>query len=224
MSTEDQPEPSPQALRQTLAWVLAFLTLCLLVGVIAGIVWWRVVELPTYTVGDSFTAATTERGLTEVFATDAWFSGIGLVTGTGLGVLAWRWFGTLGPVVNLIAVLGCLVSALVCRGTGATLGPGDFNARLASAQPGDVIPIQFELHTWVCVLVWVFASVSPILVRVSVGPDPEEQPEPPRPTSQVPEASLTSGEVVGHDIAPIPLEPEPRPRRLLGLRLPTRRG
>ena len=224
MTTGDHATAGNRTIQRTLVWASIYLVLCLVVGALAGIGWWCAVDLPTYTVGDNFTATTTERDLTEVFAADAWFSGIGFTAGIALGIVAWLLFGCRGPVVNLIDSLGGLICAVICWATGTALGPGDFNDRLASAQPGDVLPIELQLHSWVCLLVWVLAAVGPILVRVSIGPDPDDQAEPRRQPTPTPEASLTSGEVVGHDIAPIPLEPTPRPRRLLGIRLPSRRG
>ncbi|MHB1009034.1 MAG: hypothetical protein ACYC1E_07350 [Propionibacteriaceae bacterium] len=203
-----------RSIRGVLAWCVAFAGLAAVVGFLSGVFWWGVVDLPTYTIGEDFRAYTTERGLTEFFSTDAWFSGLGLVVGAGLGYVAWRWFRDLGWPVTFLAGIGALLAGTVCDVTGQWLGPQSFAARLAAASPNDVIPIDFQLHTPVVLLVWAFAGVLPVLVVSSLGPDAEEEPRPRRPRSQGMDTgrnqAVEVGQVVGHDIAPLP---EPAPRR-----------
>jgi len=146
-----------------------FAGLCVISGLITGVIWNRVVTLPTYTVGKDSTAATTERGLTELFATDAWFSLIGLIVGIVMGILCWRWFKQLGWPSALLALTGSAVAALVCWGVGCWLGPGDFAERMASAKAGDSVPVAFALHTHTSLLVWLFAGITPILLASSLG-------------------------------------------------------
>ena len=50
-------------------------------------------------------AATSERGLSEFIAGDAWFCAIGLVVGLLIGVAAWRWLRDLGWSVVLVVGL-----------------------------------------------------------------------------------------------------------------------
>ncbi len=221
---EDQAAQPVRRGREVLAWLAGFAGLVVVVGALAGAFWWLVVDLPAYVVNENFTATTTERGLTQVFGSDAWFSGIALVVGAGLGIVAWRWFGQLGWVVSVIASLGSVIAGLVCWWTGTTLGPGSFDTRLAAAQPGDVVPVELSLHAPVALLIWVFAAVTPILLRVSLGPDPEET-SPRRAQVRAPEpgADPESGEVVGHDIAPLAAEEERPGRTFLGVRLPRAR-
>ncbi|HET7725359.1 MAG TPA: hypothetical protein VFK68_12015 [Propionibacteriaceae bacterium] len=211
--TPDEPE-AWHNVRRVLAWCAVFAALAAVVGFLSGVFWFGVVDLPTYTIGEDFRGYTTERGLTEVFATDAWFSGLGLVVGAGVGYVAWRWFRELGWPVTFLAALGALLAGLVCNVTGHWLGPHSFDARLAAASPNDVIPIDFQLHTPVVLLVWAFAGVLPVLVVSSLGPDAEEEPRPRRPRTRSVDRGRTQqlevGQVVGHDIAPLP---EPAPRR-----------
>ena len=203
-----------RAITTLLGWFLAFAALAAVVGFFCGVFWWGVVDLPTYRISDDFRGYTTERGLTEFFGTDAWFSGLGLTVGAALGYVAWRWFNDVGWPVTFVAALGALLAGGICDVTGRWLGPGSFDTRLAAASPGDVIPIDFQLHSPVALVVWAFAGVLPILVASSMGPDAEEEPRPPRKRRHLSagrrDEPVEAGEVVGHDIAPLP---EPTPRR-----------
>ncbi len=214
--SEDPQSGRPvwRALSTKFAWFVAFAGMAAVVGFLCGVFWWGVVDLPTYTIADDFRGYTTERGLTEFFSTDAWFCVLGLAVGAGLGYLAWRWFSGLGWPVTFVAAIGALVAGGICIITGSWLGPGDFDGRLAAASPGDVIPIDFQLHSPVALVVWAFAGVLPVLVASSMGPDAEEEPRPPRQRRHLSlrrDEAVEAGEVVGHDIAPLP-EPTPRHR------------
>jgi hypothetical protein len=184
------------------------------VGLLCGVFWWGVVDLPTYKIAPDFRGYTTERGLTEFFGTDAWFSGLGLTVGVALGYVAWRWFKDVGWPVTFVAGLGALLAGGICDVTGRWLGPSSFDTRLAAGSPGDVIPIDFQLHSPIALVVWAFAGVLPILVASSMGPDAEEEPRPRRQRRHHSvgrrDEAVVFGEVVGHDIAPLP---EPTPRR-----------
>ncbi|MBO0810475.1 MAG: hypothetical protein J2P23_00350 [Microlunatus sp.] len=162
-------------------WLVGFLLLCVLIGVGAGVLWEKIVKLPGYTVAQNGSAATTERGLTEFVAGDAWFSAVGFFVSIGLGIIAWKWFGRLGWPVVIVAIIGAVCSGLVCWWVGYRLGPGDFESRLAAARPGDFVPIALNLRTPVALLVWAFGAVIPVLLRASLGKDEEEDLLPARP-------------------------------------------
>lgn len=200
-------------LRMAAGWVATFAALSGLVGALCAVFWVQVVELPSYTVRDDFSARTTERGLTEYFATDAWFAGTGLVIGIGLGLIAWKWFSELGWPVAVIAAGGALLAGVVCWTAGEGLGPGPFDIRLAAANPGDVVPIQFLLRSKVALATWAFGALTPVLMFATLGPDSEDPPKPSpnrarwtrNPRGKGPEpAPAESGEVVGRDIDPLP--------------------
>ncbi len=201
--------------RLAAGWIAAFGALSILVGALCAVFWVQVVQLPTYTVNDDFSARTTERGLTEYFATDAWFSLIGIVVGAALGLIAWKWFSELGWPVVLIAALGALLAAACCWWVGERLGPGPFDVRLGAANAGDVVPIQFLLRSRVALAVWVLGAVLPILLWSALGPDSADPPKPkPVPrrhrwvrqqrTTASDSTTADAGEVVGNDIDPLP--------------------
>lgn len=152
----------------------AYALLSIIVGVAGGIIWWQVATLPGYLVGEDRKAATSERGLTEVVSADAWFVVLGLIFGVGLGIIAWRWFGSLGWPSVPIALVAAVCAALICWWVGQQLGPGPFEARLAAAKPGDIVPIELKLRAKAALAVWAFGAVAPILVRSSLGKDAED--------------------------------------------------
>jgi len=146
-----------------------FLVLGAGVGAASGVLWQAVVDLPTYRVGSNGSATTSERGLAGVLGGDAWFCLIGAVVGLGLGLLAWRRFGRVGWPVVPLAMLTATVAGLLCWLVGTRLAPESFEERLATAQPGDLVPISLALRAKASLLVWPFLTVVPILLGSSLG-------------------------------------------------------
>jgi hypothetical protein len=159
---------------RALVRVGCYLALALGAGAAAGVVWWAVVELPTYRVNSDGGASTTERGLTEFFGGDAWFVAVGLVVGVGLGLAGWRFLRGLGWPLVLVVAGGALAAELVCWFVGYRLGPGDFTARLAAAKPGDLVPIELTLRANASLLTWPFFAVVPVLLSSSLGREEDE--------------------------------------------------
>jgi hypothetical protein len=173
MTQPDDLESTSSKYRQVVR-VGAFVALGLGLGALAGVLWELVVDLPVYKIASDGGASTTERGLTEFFAGDAWFAAIGLPLGLGLGVLGWRRFPDLGWPLVLVVGLTALGAGLLCWMVGYRLGPGDFTPRLAAAQAGDVVPIELTLRARASLLAWPFFAVIPILLGSSLGHDDEE--------------------------------------------------
>jgi hypothetical protein len=146
-------------------------------GAVAGLVWWQVVDLPVYVVGPGGGASTTERGLTQYVAGDAWFSLIGFLAGLGLGLAAWRLFRRMGWPVVLLAMVAAVLASVICWFVGWELGPGPFPPRLDAAPPGSRIPIELTVRARVALLVWPFGAVLVLLLASSLGRD-EEEPRP----------------------------------------------
>lgn len=174
--------PQPRWWRSDLArWLMLYVVLVVVVGLLAGLFWVNVVDLPTYTMRADQTAYITERGMTQFFAIDAWFVVIGAILGIGLGIIAWRWFRPLGWPIAVIAAVGAEVSALACWGFATLIGPGPINQRIAGAGVGDQIPIEFTLHAYATLAVWPFFALLPILLASALMPDPEDLPDPAEP-------------------------------------------
>ncbi|AOH44931.1 hypothetical protein E5345_04505 [Propionibacterium sp. NM47_B9-13] len=164
--------PQEAAMNETIrARSLVILRLNLLViaigivlGGLAAPIWHSMVTLPTYTVGSDGAASTTEKGLTQVFSTDAVYCFIGLVVGLIIGCLSWVLMRRWGAWGVLAAGISACLSALACWWVGVLIGPDSFAERIASAKSGEVVPVDFALHTWVAVLVWLLAAMVPLLI------------------------------------------------------------
>lgn len=161
------------ARRAVVRWLLAYLVLSIVVGALCGVLWQRVVRLPTYLVHADGSAATTERGLAAVAGADAWFSLIGVLVSAGLGLVGWRWFRRLGWPAVVAVVLGTLTAALLCWGIGYLLGPGPLAPRLAAAKPGDLVPITLTVRAYAALVVWPFGGVLPVLLAAALTRDPD---------------------------------------------------
>ncbi len=153
--------------------------MCVIIGLAIGVVWAKVVTPPEYVVGKDGSASITQRGLTEVFGSDAWFTVIGFVVSLGIGVIAWRWFGKLGWPVVIVTILGALVAAVVCWYIGYHIGPGDLTSRMAAAKPGDRVPIPVTVRSPVTLVAWAFGAIIPVLLCATLGRDDEEAALPP---------------------------------------------
>jgi hypothetical protein len=136
-----------------------------------------VVQPPAYELNSNGGATTSERGLTQFIAGDAWFCAIGLVVGLLIGLAAWRWLLPVGWPVVLVVLGSAVASALTCWLVGYHLGPGEFSARLAAAQPGELVPIPLTLRARASLLTWPFFAIIPVLLGSSLGRD-EEEPRP----------------------------------------------
>jgi hypothetical protein len=157
--------------------LFAFATASLGLGAAAGVLWWLVVNPPAYELNSNGGASTSERGLTEFISGDAWFCAIGLVVGLMIGLAAWRWLRSIGWTVVLVVLVCAVAAALTCWLVGYRLGPGDFSARLAAAQPGQLVPIPLTLRARASLLTWPFFAIIPVLLGSSLGRD-EEEPRP----------------------------------------------
>ncbi len=154
--------------------LVAFLTLAAGLGAAAGVAWWSLVPLSTYRVSSSGGASTTERGLAEIVAGDAWFCALGLVVGLALGIVAWQRFGTIGWGLVPVVLVCAVIAALLCWWVGSQLGPHDFPSRLAAATTGDLVPVDLTLRAPVSLVTWPFFAIVPVLLGSSLGRDDEE--------------------------------------------------
>lgn len=177
-SPDFHPEPKRRRIPPVVRGLGVYMALAAGLGALAGVLWHAVVDLPTYTVGDNGVAATTERGLTEFFAVDAWFCLLGGVCGLVIGLLGWWGFRRLGWWVTLIVLFASNLAALIAWHLGEALGPSNFPARISAAHAGDRLPIDFQLHSHTTVLIWLFGAVLPVLLFSSLSRDVEDETAP----------------------------------------------
>lgn len=197
-------------LAEVLPWLGVLALLAVVVGALTAVFWSRVVDLPSYTILRNGRAVVSERALTEFVSADAWFVVCGALVGLGLGIVTWRWFKPLGWPTAVLAAATGLLSGIVCWKLGELLGPGDFNDRIAAANPGDLVPISLTLRSWSAPAVWAFAAVTPVLLAASLGPeDAAERPR--RPLLPRPE-SEDEGETVDERGVMSEARPQESPR------------
>jgi hypothetical protein len=179
-------DPLPQRIEQavsTAGRAAAFLLGSSLLGVLAGVVWWAVTPLPTFTVDEAGNANASQRDLTTMVAADAWYTSLGLTAGLVIGLVAWRLFRDNGWGVAILVLVAGFGAGLLCWWTGHRLGPDDFAARLAQARGGAVVEVELTLVARVALMTWPFAAMLPVLLGASLSTDPEaggsDLPEPP---------------------------------------------
>lgn len=193
-----------------LQWSGLYLVGAAVLGVLGAVFWVLVVDLPGYVVQADGHAVTSERDLTSVFNSDAWFAAIGVVLGLGLGFIAWRWFRHLGWPMVALATAGALTAGVVCWLLGVLLGPGSFQDRLAQAAPGDFVPISLELRSPVVLALWVMMAVLPVLIGASLARDPDDAPlhrRQPFPVAPSPASAASAGSAPSEPSVPSAVAP-----------------
>ena len=156
---------------RVVTWIVLYALSCLVIGLLAGVFWSQVVDLPSYTIDSDFIGRMGERELAKIFSIDAWGAGLGVVIGLGLGWLCWRWLARLGWPSALIAALGGLAAGMIATVVAHFVGPGPLDARIAAASPGDLVPIEFALHTRVVYAVWVAFATVPVMAGAMLAKD-----------------------------------------------------
>ena len=157
------------AVRPLATRVLLYTGLAIVAGVIGGWVWHAIVKVPTYLTSDDGSVQMTERAVSQIFSIDAIFVIIGLLVGLALGLVAWLFFRKTGWPVALAATLGGLLAGGVCWLVGVLQGPSNFAERVASANPGDQVPIDFQLHTGSALLVWALGAIIPVMLYANLS-------------------------------------------------------
>lgn len=166
--------------------VLVVLGSLLLLGVVAGVVWWLLVDPAQFT-KTAQGGAMSENELGKRFDADAWFAVIGLVAGLAAGLVLSAWRSRDPLLVSGLLLLGSLLAAGVMLLVGHVLGPGDPRAALQAAAVGAKVPETLGVDTPLAVLGWPFGVlVGTLLVllgrapeHVGPGPDrPDGEPEP----------------------------------------------
>lgn len=197
MTTTSSPARTEQERNADVWSASMFGVAALVVGIVAAVIWRLVVQLPSYDVQSDGSATVSERALTEFFTADAWYVALGVVFGAIIGIATWQRFKSLGWVSAFLAAgLGAL-AGVTCWQLGQLLGGAPFDERLASAQPGDRVPIALALHSPSALAVWAFAAVTPILLGSALGPDDEAGPhQPHRRRRRLDEPPAEQGEVI----------------------------
>jgi hypothetical protein len=150
-------------------WALYSLTV-LIAGAAGGILWHGITPVPYYTVGEAGTPALMpESGLALVFGMDVSYSIIGIVLGAAVGVSTRLLLYRAPAIVVFVGAAGAFVAGLITWQIGDGLGPNDFAARMATALPGDQVPVDFLLHAKSALACWPLGACVAILVMSLFG-------------------------------------------------------
>nr|WP_300147177.1 hypothetical protein [Propionicimonas sp.] len=178
ITEEHRPSPEPVPAdddSSVVLWIALLAGLSVVVGGLAAVFWASVVTLPTWRIDPATgVAMMSERGVTELVASDVWFVITGGLIGLGLGLVTWKWFRPLGWPTALLAVGSGLLAGVVCWQLGQVLGPGPEAERISAAAQGAVVPASLQLRSLSALAVWGFAAVTPVLLISSLGPDEED--------------------------------------------------
>ena len=173
-------EARPSRAMPRLLWrVLQFLGLLLGLGVLCALIWAWLARRPGYLVPQELGASLPERGLAEVFSTDALFALLAALSGIAIGLISWWWFRDRGWWVCVAAVGGALAVCLLTWLGGTWILPPTFDSRLAAASGGDVIPIDLTLHSMSALLVGPFCAITPVMLLAAFWPESPPHQVPP---------------------------------------------
>lgn len=154
--------------------VPAFLVSSVLLGALTAPVWAWLAYRPGYEVRDDLTARISERGLAEVFASDALFAFVTAGLGLVVGVAGWLLFHRIGWWVALLTVVGAGLTSLTLWRVGLLIGQQGFAERLAVAGAGDVVTIDLALHALSALLVGSFTAITVVMLFAAFWPEPKD--------------------------------------------------
>ena len=173
-------ETPSRAVPRLLWRILQFLGVLLGLGALCAFVWARFAHRPGYLVSQELGASLPERGLAEVFSTDALFALLAALSGIAIGLISWWWFRDRGWWVCVAAAGGALVVCLLIWAGGLWILPPSFDSRLAAASAGDIVPIDLTLRSMSALLVGPFCAITPVMLLAAFWPEPPSSvPAPP---------------------------------------------
>lgn len=153
---------------------MVYLTLCVALGAIGGLIWAGITPLATYTIGDVLVATISERGQASIVAADATFTLIACAGGLLSGIAGWFVLQTRGWVVIAVPPLAAALAGLMTWRVGLVVGSSGFAERIAAAPVGDVVQIDLQLRALSALLVGPFAAVTPIMLLAAFWPEPPD--------------------------------------------------
>lgn len=156
-----RPGPPGAARALDAAWILATL---LLLGLVAGVLWWLFVDPAVFTVAKNGGVTMGEVELGKRFNADGWYTVIAGVLGLLAGAALTWWRAQDFLVTTLTLLVGSLAAAWVMAGVGRLLGPPDPEQVLGSAEVGARLATPLEVTSEVCYLIWPIAALIGALV------------------------------------------------------------
>jgi hypothetical protein len=145
----------------------------LVAGVVAGLLWWKLVDLP-YAVRDGGSVVVEADQLGKQVNIDGWFLVLALVGGlvSGIVLLFWR---VRDPLLMVVLVtLGGGLASVVARWVGHALGPGPAADALRHRAEGAHALLPLQIHASGVLWVWPAAAALGALVHLWVLKAPED--------------------------------------------------
>ena len=146
----------------------------LLLGALAGVLWWALVDPAEFTKFPSAGSAMDEVDLGKQFSADGWYVVIAAVAGlvSGMAITGWRSRDPL--LTSALLVVGAALAAAVMAGVGYLLGPGNPQAVLEGAKVGAHVPERLDVSATAAYLAWPIAVLTGALV-VLLGRVPDSE-------------------------------------------------
>jgi hypothetical protein len=146
-------------------------------GVLAAWLWAQLADPPSFQVLAQKSAIMDEEESARQFGVDLTYATIALALAVPLGlVTGWRWHRVGWPQVVAVAG-GAGIAAVVAWQLGTVLGPDEPGSLVDSAQVGDLLPEQLDVHATGMLLVWPVGALVGLIVAVLVF----SRPSTPRP-------------------------------------------
>lgn len=135
----------------------------LVLGGVAGLAWWLLVDPAVYTSGPGG-AAMGELELAKRFSADGWYSVLAVVLGLPAGAVLTWWRSRDPRATTVLLVPGAALAAATCAYLGRLLGPEDPGARLQGAAPGSTFPVELTVTAYQAHLLWPLAALAGALM------------------------------------------------------------
>jgi hypothetical protein len=134
-------------------------------GAIAGWLWAELADPPAYEVLRAGAIMGEEQAGRE-FGVDVTYALIALAFAVPIGLLTgWRWHRVGWPQV-LAAAGGAAIASVVAWQLGVQLGPSDPADALSTAQVGDLLPEQLDVHAMGLLLAWPMGALVGVIIAV----------------------------------------------------------
>lgn len=158
-SAERAGRPGPAA-----ADAAAVLGSYLALGLVAGVLWWLVVDPARFVLGENGGLGMDEVELGRRFADDGWYAVIGGVLGLLSGAVL-TWWRDRDPLLTAGLVLaGSLAAGVLTALVGGLLGPVAPEAAALTAASGEVLSDNLEVAGLVGYLVWPITALGGALL------------------------------------------------------------
>jgi hypothetical protein len=161
--------------------VLAVLGTFVVLGGVAGLLWWVLAEPAEYTRGRAGLAMS-ELELARRFGIDGWFAVIALVSGTLGGVTVTWWRSRDFRVTTLLLVPASVVAATTMAAVGRLLGPDAPGPGDDLVRRGGSVAAELAVSAAQIYLLWPIAVLAGALIVLWSSAEPPPPSDPDEPT------------------------------------------